>query len=133
MEFNRESIGNFIFDLIKYDKVCQNDLEFALDIFIRTEEYEKCSVIKELLELRYYDNRKRKNGEELLKIEKLIENISSGVIFFNKKEFVKEKQRIRKLKEDIESFYEMMKNLDANEIIMPPFKNRKNKKYLLSL
>lgn len=134
MEFNRESIANFIYDLLKFDKVCKEDLEYAFDVFLKAEEYEKCSVIKELIELRYYDNRKRKNNVELLKIENLISSISSGIFFFQKKEFVKQKERIRKYKEEIESFYDMMQSSDfKDKMIMPPFKNEKNKEYFYNI
>lgn len=133
MEFNTLSIANFIYDLLKFDKVNKNDLDYALDIFRKNEEYEKCSVIKELLDLRYYDNRKRKNYEELLKVENLISSISSGGIFFQKKEFAKQKKRIRKLKEEIECFYQMMENAGKDQMVLPPFRNKKNKEYFYNL
>lgn len=133
MEFNILSIANFIYDLLKFDKVHKDDLEYALEIFLKYEAYEKCSVIRELLDLKYYDNRKRKNHEELIKIENLINSISSGEIFFNKKEFVKQKERIRKLKEEIENFYDMMESSGKEQMILPPFKNEKNKYYFYNI
>jgi len=129
MEFNRESIANFIYDLLKFDKVCKKDLEYAFSVFLKNEEYEKCSVIKELLELKYYDNRKRNNNEAILQVEKLVIAINSGGLFFDKKEFLKQKERIKKLREDIEKFYEMMQNVGSEKMILPPFKNEINKKY----
>ena len=33
MIFSKDSIANFIYDLIKYEKVCKKDLEFALDVY----------------------------------------------------------------------------------------------------
>lgn len=133
MEFNELSIANFIYDLLKFDKVNKNDLDYALDIFRKNEEYEKCSVIKELLDLRYYDNRKRKNYEELFKVEHLISSISSGKIFFQKKEFIKQKEKIKKLKEEIEGFYDMMQRAGKDQMVLPPFKNEKNKEYFYNI
>jgi len=134
MEFNRESIANFIYDLLKFEKVCQKDLEYAFQIFVKAEEYEKCSVIKELLEIRYYDNRKRNNNESLLQVEKLVSLVNNGEKIFERKEFLKQKERIKKLKEDIQNFYEMMNGSDfRDKMIMPPFKNEKNKEYFLTI
>jgi hypothetical protein len=133
MEFNRESIANFIYDLLKFEKVCKADLDYAFDVFLKNEEYEKCSVVKEMIELRYYDNRKRKNNEELLKIEKLINSLSSGDIFLEKKEFMKQRERINKLKEEIESFYYMMERASKEQMVLPPFKNVKNKYYFYNI
>lgn len=133
MEFNTLSIANFIYDLIKFDKVCKKDLDYALDVFLKNEEYEKCSVIKELIDLKYYDNRKRNNNEELQKIENLIKTLSSGVMFLEKKEFNKQREKIRRLKEDIESFYSMMESASKDQMILPPFKNEKNKHYFYNI
>jgi hypothetical protein len=133
MEFSELSIANFIYDLLKFDKVCKNDLDYAFDVFLKHEEYEKCSIIKELIEIRYYDNRKRSNNEEILKIEKIIESISSGVLFFQKKEFLRQKERIKRLKEDIETFYTMLASVGKDQMIMPPFKNEINKKYFYDI
>lgn len=128
MIFSKDSIANFIYDLIKYDKVCKKDLEFALDVFKASEDYEKCSVLKELLDLKYYDNRKRNNNESILEVENIVELISSGSMFTDKKNFIKQKMKIRKLKNDIEVFYEVIMN---SEIIIPPFKNENNIKYFI--
>ena len=133
MEFNRESIANFIYDLLKFDKVCKKDLEYAFEVFLKHEEYEKCSVIKELLELRYYDNRKRNNNESLLQVERVIQSISIGKKILEKKEYLKQKERIKKLKDDINNFYNMMANVSKDKMIIPPFKNEINKKYFYTI
>ena len=123
MLLSKESKANFIFDIIRYDKVWKNDLDFAFEEFKIIEEYEKCTIIKELLELRYYDNRKRNNNESILDIERIIETISSGAFFFNEKD----KEKIKKLKQEIESFYKTVKEKD---IIIPPFKSKKTRTIL---
>jgi len=128
MIFSKDSVANLIYDLIKYEKVCQKDLEFALDVFKTSEQYEKCSIIKELLDLKYYDNRKRNNNESILDVENIVKAISSGSIFMDKKNFLKQKTRIRKLKDDIEEFYNMMEH---SKIVIPPFKNKNNLKYFI--
>jgi len=133
MEFNRDSIANFIYDLMKFEKVCQKDLEYAFQVFVKNQEYEKCSVIKELLELKYYDNRKRNNNEALLKVENLITAITSGNLIFEKKEFMKQRERIKKLKQDIEDFYDMMHNVGRDKMVIPPFKREKTKEYFLTI
>lgn len=133
MEFNNESIANFIYDLMKFDKVCKKDLEYAFNVFLKHEEYEKCSVIKELIEIRYYDNRKRNNNESILKVENLVKMISSGGFFADKKEFIRQRERIKKLKEDIENFYQMLSSFDKDEMVMPPFKNEINRKYFYEI
>lgn len=133
MEFNTLSIANFIYDLLKFDKVHKDDLEYALDIFRKYEAYEKCSVIRELLDLKYYDNRKRKNHDALLKVEKLISAINSGGLIFERKEFIKQKEKIKKLKEEIENFYQMMESSGKEQMILPPFKNEKNKYYFYNI
>ena len=125
MLFDKESIANFIFDIIKYDKVCKNDLEFSFEIFKKLEEYEKCSVINELLELKYYDNRKRNNNQSILNVEKIIESIPSGEFFFNKKD----RDKIIKVKHEIEIFYNTKKE---KNVIIPPFKNKNNIKYFIN-
>lgn len=130
MEFNRDSIANFIYDLMKFEKVCKSDLEYAFQIFIKNQEYEKCSVIKELLDLKYYDNRKRNNNEALLKVENLITAINSGNLVFEKKEFIKQKDKIRKLKKNIEDFYDMN---SKKKMVIPPFKREKTKEYFLTI
>lgn len=132
MEFNRDSIANFIYDLMKFEKVCKKDLEYAFQVFVKNQEYEKCSVIKELLELKYYDNRKRNNNEALLKVENLITAITSGNLIFEKKEFIKQRERIKKLKQDIENFYSMMHNVGQDKMVIPPFKREKTKEYFLT-
>ena len=133
MEFNKDSIANFIYDLLKFEKVCKNDLEYAFQVFVKNQEYEKCSVIKELLELKYYDNRKRNNNEALLKVENLITAITSGNLIFEKKEFMRQKEKIKKLKQDIEDFYGMMHNVGKDKMVIPPFKREKTKQYFLTI
>ena len=54
--------------------------------------------------------------------------ISSGSIFMDKKNFLKQKTRIRKLKDDIEEFYNMMEH---SKIVIPPFKKKNNLKYFI--
>jgi hypothetical protein len=133
MVFSKESIANFIYDLLKYQKVCKNDLDFAYNIFIKNEEYEKCSIIKELIDIKYYDNRKRSNNEEIQKVEQMIRTLSSGVMFLEKKEFIKQTLMISRLKSDIEKFYEMSLNGGKDIMILPPFKNEKNKYYFYNI
>lgn len=132
MEFNKMSISNLIYDKIKFDKVCKNDLDFALDIFIQNQEYEKCSVVKELLELRYYDNRKKSNNEAVLNVHKIIELIQNKNFVMEEKDVLKYRKKIKQLKDDISSFYDMMNDKEL-KIIIPPFKNKNNIKYFLSV
>lgn len=132
MEFNKMSISNLIYDKIKFDKVCKNDLDFALDIFIQNQEYEKCSVVKELLELRYYDNRKKSNNEAVLNVHKIIELIQNKNFVMEEKDVLKYRKKIKQLKDDISSFYDMMNDKES-KIIIPPFKNKNNIKYFLTI
>jgi hypothetical protein len=133
MEFNELSIANFIYDLLKFDKMCKKDLEYAFNLFLKNEEYEKCSVIKELIELKYYDNRKRNHYESILKVEELVKKISSGELFADKKEFFRQRERIKKLKENIETFYTMLASVSKDQMIIPPFKNEINRKYFYNI
>jgi len=133
MEFNIESIAALIYDKIKFEKVCKDDLEYALTAFIISQEYEKCAIIKELLELKYYDNRKRSNNKSILDVQVVIDSISSGIFFKDKKDFMRKRERVTKLKEDIEDFYNMYISSSKHDIVIPPFKNENNIKNFLKL
>ena len=133
MEFNIESIAGLIYDKLKFEKVCKDDLEYALKAFMISEEYEKCAIIKELLELKYYDNRKKSNNKSILDVQGLLDSISSGGFFTDKKDFIKKRERVIKLKEDIENFYNKYISSGVYDIIIPPFKNKNNIKNFLEL
>ena len=60
----------------------------------------------------------------------MIRDFSSGNKLYEKKEFKKQRERVKKLKDEIGTFYDMMKSA-TDEIVMPPFKNENNKKYFL--
>ena len=45
-----------MFSILKFKKVAKKDLWFLMKVFIKREEYEKCSAIKEMLDLKFYDN-----------------------------------------------------------------------------
>ena len=130
MMFNDELIAGFVYDLIKYEKVCQKDLEFSFSVFKKMEEYEKCSIIKELLELKYYDNRKRNNTESILNVERILVSISTGAFFMNRKDFLKQGKKIKRFNEDVQRFYNMIEDTSISKV-MPPFKNKNNIKYFI--
>jgi len=52
----REKLADLMFSILKFKKVAKKDLWFLMKVFIKREEYEKCSAIKEMLDLKFYDN-----------------------------------------------------------------------------
>ncbi len=71
--FNESIIANFIFTLSKYDTLCKADLVFAFTVFLQQEEYEKCGVLKKLIDSNQYNNEKQSNSAGILSILKKID------------------------------------------------------------
>lgn len=118
-EFNTK-ISNFIFTLIKYSKVCKDDLNFAYDIFLKEEEYEKCSILKELIDIEYYDNTKKSNSKNILKVIE-IANDNYSDLNKHKEKFISLKNELIDMMDSIEE--------DFYDIVIPPIKNSKNLEY----
>ncbi len=124
-EFDKRVIANFIFSLIKYNKICKLDLEFAYDIFIVNEEYERCSVIKELIDMKYYDNTKQ---SELIKYLTIIERIET--FDYQDEEMTFYGKKLLKLKYELMNFMNRIEEIYHDVIIkIPPFKNPINIEY----
>ena len=64
-EQDKLMIAGFIYVLTKCSKLCRCDLDYAFEVFLSREEYEKCSVLKELIKMEYYDNDKNSNYESI--------------------------------------------------------------------
>lgn len=116
-------ISNFIYALIKYDKLCRLDLKFAYDFFLSEEEYEKCSILLELMNIGYYNDDRK---SELIKISTIIEKIEKFDNSDNEMKIYQKK--IEKLTNELIFFIENIENI-YDEIVIPPIKNQKNIKY----
>lgn len=109
--FNDIIIANFIYSLLKYDKQSKNDLEYAYKIFALNEEYEKCLIIKELMDMNYcHDN--INNYKKIHAIATLINSSSDDNLI------VELKNMLINTMDNIILLY--------HNIIIPPFKNKNN-------
>ncbi|MEI7483802.1 MAG: hypothetical protein WCK13_03745 [Ignavibacteriota bacterium] len=108
------AIAEFLYTLTKYSKLCRQDLEIALEGFIKNEEYEKCSVLKDLIDSEYYDNNAVSNYTYIKHIQDLINKIDNRE---NKLRYINE---LTNFINNIEQIY------GKTNITIPPFKNPKN-------
>jgi len=76
-------ISNFILRLSEHKLINEQDLVHSYNIFIENEEYEKCSIINELIKIKKFDNKstsffnlytKIKDGKEKFRI--ILENLN---------------------------------------------------------
>ena len=111
-------IANFIFNLIKYTMLNRIDLDFAYNTFVTNEEYEKCSILKELIDIDYYNNENKSNYNTLMKVVKMIDKSDDNLLKIELKKMLLEAI------DDVEKVYEEV------EMTIPPFKNIKNLEYL---
>ena len=110
MEFDSLRIANFIFILAKYSKLCRFDLDYSFEIFLQNEEYEKCSVLKELIDLRYFDNDRNSNYESISNIVNLINKFDD-----DDKDMLQYKIKLLELKNELlESIGHIEKNIIRN-------------------
>lgn len=116
-------IANFIFTLIKYSKLCKIDLEFAFNVFLSEEEYEKCSILKELIDVGYYDDERK---SEFMKVLTIVEKINK--FDNNDKEMKNYEKKINKLKNDLIYFIDNIEEI-YDCVVIPPIKNKKNIEY----
>jgi iron-sulfur cluster repair protein YtfE (RIC family) len=101
------SISNFIFTLIKYSRQCKCDLDFAFNIFLLEEEYEKCSVLKKLIDNKYYDNDKQSNYKRILNVINKINEFDGDneEMLHSGKELLKLKRELMYFIDKIEELY----------------------------
>lgn len=111
-------IANFIFNQIKYSMINKIDLDFAYNVFVMNEEYEKCSILKELVDMNYFDNENKSNYNTLIKIVKMIEKSEDILLKIELKKMLLEAI------DDVKNAYNEV------EITIPPLKNIKNLEYL---
>lgn len=109
-------IADFIFTLIKYDKQSKVDLEYAYNIFLDEEYYEKCSVIKELIDINYYDNKKKNSCDT---IQYMIDSIN--LCDNDNPDMIRLEKEILSFVNNVEKLYD--------GIVIPPLKNIKHLKF----
>ena len=107
-EIDEIMTANFVYTLTKHTKLSKSDLDFAMEVFLLQEEYEKCADIKELLDKGYFDNDKQSNHESISNIINKIDKFDD-----EDKEMLEYKQKLLKLKDElISSISEIEKKLN---------------------
>lgn len=118
-------IANYIFALIKYELVSETDLEFAYDVFLTTEEYEKCSILKELIDVEHFEKKTSKcHYENITRITNLIDGFGNDPC----PELVKYRDKLVNKLEEMKKYTTEIINIQATPIV-PPIKNEKNLQY----
>ena len=75
-------LANMVLSVIRFGKVCKDDIDFALKYFIDNNEYEKCAILKELLDNNYFDDKIKnqvKSYEEMIEILFELESLKNTV------------------------------------------------------
>jgi len=100
-------IANFVYTLTNYGKLCKYDLDNAFNFFLLIEEYEKCSVLKEIINRKYYDNNKKSNYVSISSILNMINKFDDVT-----NEMFQYKIKLLKLKSELyDSIGEIEKNI----------------------
>lgn len=112
----------YLFPFIFTNSISKNELNFVMNNFIEEENYEKCNLIKNLIDKKYFN--KKEERKELIvddlfeviklvrKLEKIKKDIENGEI-----EHEKAISILEDIKKNIESYNKKVQGLTVRDII----------------